>query len=98
MSRMFGSSASDVANVTGCVQLGHNESCAAVPSGGSTGEHQTLPLGDTRRAAHVDVRSALNQAALFDRALDLLGVEIRRRSRRATSIQSETHCQEEASG
>jgi hypothetical protein len=62
-------------HVTGSIQLGNYEPGAAALGDRCAEEHQSLLLVHTRRAAHLDVLSALNQAAALDRPLDLLGVE-----------------------
>jgi hypothetical protein len=65
---------------------------------GYAGEHQALLLAHISRAVHLDARSALSQAALLDRTLDLLGVEHRDRSRGAAPTENETHGDEDDHG
>jgi hypothetical protein len=61
--------------VTDAVQFAGYEPRAAAAEQRCVEEHQSLLLMHTQRARQLDAYPALSQAALLDRALDLLGVE-----------------------
>jgi hypothetical protein len=65
-------------DVTGSIEFSNHKPGAAALDDRDARKNEPRLLVHTRRTTHLGVFSALSQAALLDRSLDLFGVENRR--------------------